>query len=95
MVALQVALYGGILLAAPFVFYFISGFIFPALRMREKHYVYRGLGFGLLLFATGVTFCYFVLLPLALSASVAYSNWLGFGASRWRAEEYKIGRAHV
>ncbi len=88
MVALQVALYGGILLAAPFVFYFISGFIFPALRMHEKHYVYRGLGFGLLLFAMGVTFCYFVLLPLALSASVAYSNWLGFGASRWRAEEY-------
>ena len=87
-VALQVALYGGLVLAAPFVFYFIAGFIFPALKLKEKHYVYRGLGFGLFLFALGVCFCYFILLPLALSASVAYSNWLGFGASQWRAEEY-------
>ena len=87
-VALQVALYGGILLASPFIFYFVAGFIFPALKMREKHYVYRGLGFGLLLFAAGVSFCYFFLLPLALSASALYSNWLGFEANQWRAEDY-------
>jgi len=87
-VSLQIALYGGLVLASPFVFYFVAGFIFPALRMREKHYVYRGLGFGLSLFAIGISFCYFVLLPVALRASVAYSNWLGFAANQWRAEEY-------
>jgi sec-independent protein translocase protein TatC len=87
-VSLQIALYGGLVLASPFVFYFVAGFIFPALRLREKHYVYRGLGFGLFLFAMGVSFCYFVLMPLALSASVVYSNWLGFEANQWRAEEY-------
>ena len=87
-VALQVALYGGLLLASPFVFYFVAGFIFPALKMREKYYVYRGLGFGLCLFFLGVSFCYFVLLPVALSASVLYSNWLGFQANQWRAEDY-------
>jgi sec-independent protein translocase protein TatC len=87
-VAMQVSLYGGTLLASPFIFYFIAGFIFPALRMREKYYVYRGLGFGLVLFATGVAFCYFILMPLALSASAAYSNWLGFEANQWRAEDY-------
>jgi sec-independent protein translocase protein TatC len=87
-VAMQVALYGGTLLASPFIFYFLAGFIFPALRMREKYYVYRGLGFGLILFAMGVAFCYFILMPLALSASAAYSNWLGFDASQWRAEDY-------
>jgi sec-independent protein translocase protein TatC len=87
-VALQVSLYGGTLLAAPFIFYFVAGFIFPALRMKEKYYVYRGLGFGLLLFSLGVSFCYFLLLPLALSASAAYSNWLGFDATQWRAEDY-------
>ena len=53
-VALQVSLYGGTVLAAPFIFYFVAGFIFPALRMKEKHYVYRGLGFGLVLFSIGV-----------------------------------------
>lgn len=87
-VALQLAMYGGLVLAAPFVFYFVAGFIFPALRMNEKYYVYRGLGFGLFLFAVGISFCYFVLLPIALSASVGYSNWLGLQANQWRAEEY-------
>ncbi|PYI82519.1 MAG: twin-arginine translocase subunit TatC [Verrucomicrobia bacterium] len=87
-VALHVALYGGIVLASPFVFYFVAGFIFPALKMREKHYVYRGLGFGLTLFAAGVSFCYFVLLPVALQASVMYANWMGLDANLWRAEEY-------
>jgi len=87
-VSLQIALYGGLVMASPFVFYFVAGFIFPALKMREKHYVYRGLGFGLTLFFLGVSFCYFVLMPMALRASVAYSNWLGFEANQWRAEEY-------
>lgn len=87
-VALQVALYGGMVLACPFIFYFIAGFIFPALRLKEKYYVYRGLGFGTFLFFLGVSFCYFILMPLALAASVGYSNWLGFEANQWRAEEY-------
>jgi sec-independent protein translocase protein TatC len=87
-VALQIALYGGLVLAAPFVFYFVAAFIFPALRLREKYFVYRGLGFGLGLFLTGLCFCYFVLMPIALNASVAYSNWLGIAVTQWRAEEY-------
>jgi sec-independent protein translocase protein TatC len=56
--------------------------------MHEKYYVYRGLGFGLVLFFLGVGFCYFFLMPLALSASALYSNWLGFESNLWRAEEY-------
>ena len=87
-VALQVALYGGTVLASPFIFYFVAGFIFPALRMKEKYYVYRGLGFGLFLFSVGVSFCYFILMPIALAASAMYSNWLGFEANQWRAEDY-------
>lgn len=87
-VALQVSLYGGTLLASPFIFYFVAGFIFPALRLREKYYVYRGLGFGLVLFSIGVCFCYYLLMPVALSASAMYSNWLGFEANQWRAEDY-------
>lgn len=87
-VAFQVAFYGGIVLAAPFIFYFIASFIFPALKMTEKYYVYRGLGFGVSLFMVGVAFCYFALMPLALAASQAYSKWLGFSAYQWRAEEY-------
>ena len=87
-VALQVAMYGGLVLASPFVFYFIAQFVFPALKMRERKYVYRGLAFGVTLFALGVCFCYFILMPVALAASQLYSQWLGFGAYQWRAEDY-------
>ena len=56
--------------------------------MREKNYVYRGLGFGVALFLFGVCFCYFVLMPIALAASQKYSEWLGFSAYQWRADDY-------
>jgi sec-independent protein translocase protein TatC len=87
-VAFQVAFYGGLVLAAPFISYFIATFVFPALKLRERKYVYRGLFFGGGLFALGVSFCYFILMPVALSASQLYSQWLGFGAYQWRAEDY-------
>jgi sec-independent protein translocase protein TatC len=87
-VAFQIALYGGMVLASPFIFYFLMSFIFPALKMREQKYVFRGLIVGVGLFLTGAAFCYFTLLPLTLAASQMYSNWLGLGASQWRAEDY-------
>ncbi|MEO6183171.1 MAG: twin-arginine translocase subunit TatC [Verrucomicrobiota bacterium] len=86
--AVQIALYGGIALASPFLFYFIGGFVFPALKVKEKKYTFSGLAIGLLLFLTGICFCYFILMPVALKASIQYSEWMGFNAETWRAEEY-------
>ena len=87
-VAFQVAIYGGTVLASPFIFYFAATFVFPALKLRERKYIYRGLAFGGGLFLLGVAFCYFALMPLALAAAQMYSHWLGFGAFQWRAEDY-------
>jgi sec-independent protein translocase protein TatC len=87
-VAFQVALYGGLVLASPFIFYFVAAFVFPALKMHERKYVYHGLIIGVGLFLIGVSFCYFILMPVALAASQMYSQWLGFGAFQWRAEDY-------
>ena len=87
-VAFQVAFYGGAVLSAPFILYFLAEFIFPALRIKERKYIYRALFIGGGLFLTGVSFCYFVLMPVALAASQMYSQWLGLGAFQWRAEEY-------
>jgi sec-independent protein translocase protein TatC len=87
-VAFQVAMYGGLVLAAPLVLYFVASFVFPALRMKERKYVYRGMFYGVGLFFLGVAFCYFILMPFALSASQRYSEWLGFTAFQWRAEDY-------
>lgn len=87
-VATKVAFYGGLVLASPFIFYYVAHFVFPALRLREKKHIYPGLAFGGGLFALGVCFCYFILLPLALTASVQYAEWLGLTANQWRAEDY-------
>jgi len=87
-VAVQVAFYGGMVLAAPFMLYFIASFVFPALKWKERKYIYRAVFIGGGLFMVGVSFCYFLLMPVALAASQMYSNWLGLGALQWRAEEY-------
>jgi sec-independent protein translocase protein TatC len=87
-VATKVAIYGGLIIASPFVFYFVATFVFPALKMMERKYVYRGLLFGGGLFLLGVSFCYFFLMPVALSASVQFSEWLNLGVTLWRAEDY-------
>lgn len=87
-VAFQVAFYGGMVLSAPIILYFIAEFVFPALHFKERKYIYRALFIGGGLFAVGVSFCYFILMPVALAASQIYSQWLGLGAYQWRAEEY-------
>ena len=87
-VAFQVAFYGGMVLASPFIFYFVAMFVFPALKFHERKYVHRGLAVGVGLFLTGVSFCYFILMPVALAAAQMYSKWLGLGAFEWRAEDY-------
>jgi sec-independent protein translocase protein TatC len=87
-VAFQVAFYGGMVIAAPIMLFFIAEFVFPALRIKERKYIYRALLIGGGLFFAGISFCYFVLMPVALAASQLYSQWLGLGAFQWRAEEY-------
>ena len=87
-IATKVAFYGGLVVASPFIFFFVAEFVFPALKMREKKYVYRGLSFGLGLFLTGVSFCYFVMMPVALAVSAQYADWFGIKATQWLAEDY-------
>ncbi len=88
LLSFQMAIYGGIVLGSPFLIYFIGQFVFPALKIKEKKYVGRGLSVGIGLFLSGVAFCYFLLMPTALMAAVKYSEWMGFKADQWRAEEY-------
>lgn len=86
--AVQLAIYGGLALASPYLLFTIGKFVLPALRLKEKKYTYWGTAIGLLLFFTGAAFCYFFMMPVALAASVQYSEWMGFQAHQWRAEEY-------
>lgn len=88
MVALKLAIYGGLILASPFVIYFVGQFVLPALKVREKGILFRAVAFGSVLFFIGVAFCYFVVAGVAIVATVQFSQWMGFGAEQWRAEEY-------
>lgn len=88
MVALKLAVYGGLVIASPFVIFFIGQFVLPALKVREKAFIYRVAGFGSILFFAGLAFCYLLIVQVALMASVQFSQWMGFGADEWRAEDY-------
>jgi len=88
MVAIKLALYGGVVLSLPFILYFIGQFVLPALKIKEREFVLRSLGFGVVLFLLGMLFCYYLMLQVALVATVEFSNWLGFSADEWRAEDY-------
>lgn len=88
MVALKLALYGGLVVAFPFVMYFIGQFVLPALRVNEKRILFKTVAFSGGLFLLGVVFCYFIVAVFALGATVQFSNWLGFEANEWRADAY-------
>ncbi|HTQ30252.1 MAG TPA: twin-arginine translocase subunit TatC [Opitutaceae bacterium] len=88
LVAFHVALYGALVVSAPFWIFFFGQFLLPALKMNERRLLFTWMGWGVLLFLTGVLTTYFFLLPVALRASMEYSTLLGFDATFWRADEY-------
>jgi sec-independent protein translocase protein TatC len=87
-IAFHVSLYAALILAAPFWMYFLGSFIMPALHRKERQAIFPWVGWSLLLFLTGILSTYFLLLPIALRASVQYSNLLGFDGYDWRADDY-------
>ncbi len=94
MSAIHMGFFGGIILASPFIFYYLGQFILPALKRKEKKYFFRACAIGSALFMSGVSVCYFIIMPLALKAAVQYSQWLlgqPFNPDKvvlWRAEPY-------
>jgi sec-independent protein translocase protein TatC len=60
---MRVALICGIILAMPYLTYEFIMFVSPALTRREKKYVYLILPWIALMFAGGVVFAYFILIP--------------------------------
>jgi Tat protein translocase TatC len=87
-IVMQIALFGGLTVAAPFVLFFLAQFILPALHQHEKRFAFIVAGWSTFLFLLGVAFCYFLMLVICLSTTVSFSNWLGFAADEWKADEY-------
>jgi sec-independent protein translocase protein TatC len=85
-VSFRVALFSGIALAMPVILYEIYAYIDPALFPNERKFV-RAIGLPvLLLFAGGMAFCYFVLLPRAIPFLLTFGGDVFTG--QLRADEY-------
>ena len=60
---MRVCLVSGVILAMPYLTYELIMFVSPALTRKEKRYVYFILPWVALMFAAGVAFAYFILIP--------------------------------
>ena len=66
MSVLKVCLYAGLIFSFPIILYFIGEFVIPGLNQKEKKLIIPVIITSFLLFAGGVLFAYFVVIPRAL-----------------------------
>lgn len=71
---MRVSLLSGLVLGMPVVTYQVLRFVLPGLRQDEKRWLYLGVPFASLLFAGGVAFTWFVMIPAAVPF---LTNFLG------------------
>ncbi len=62
----RITMLSGFILSLPFSIYQIYSFVGPGLTGREKRWVFLSIPFATVLFLTGASFAYFVMLPTAL-----------------------------
>ena len=74
MVYIKVAIYGGIFVAAPWVLYQVWQFVAPGLYKKEKRVVVPFLAWGTVLFYAGAAFCFWLVLPAAFPAMLAFAD---------------------
>jgi len=86
-VFIQIAFLSGLTLSMPFVLYFLAAFVAPGLTDKERKVVRPACFAAFLLFLTGVSFAFFVILPLTLSFSVRLNMFFGFDLF-WAASDY-------
>ena len=86
-IQIDLALTGGLTLSLPFILYFVAQFVLPALTRREARAIVPAFAAGTLLFAGGVLFCYFLILPQTLRFFIAYNAHFGF-RTEWTVQNY-------
>ncbi len=82
---MEIALFGGLILALPAILYFVSQFLLPALTPKERGFLGPIFAGGAALFVVGVCFCYFLVLSNTLKFFLSYNSYLGFG-TMWTAK---------
>ena len=86
-IAMQIVLWGGLLISVPFITFLLARFILPGLTRLERKVIVGSLGFVIALFILGVGIAYFITLPVALKIMFGLHAWLGIRAE-WTAVSY-------
>ena len=92
--AMLLALYAGLVLACPFLLYFLAQFVLPALTPKEKGLMWPVFAGGVGLFLAGVALAYFGVIPAGLKFFLDYNKYLGI-RSQWVIENYVSFVSHM
>lgn len=74
---MQLSLVGGVILAAPIIFYQLWAFVSPGLYAREKRYIVPFVLFSTTLFFSGVAFAFYVALPFSFPFFLSLLGQIG------------------
>ncbi len=80
----------GLVVSAPFIVFFIAGFVFPGLTVRERRAVVVYGAAAVALFFAGVCMGYFCVLPLAMRVLIGLGEWVGASVDFVSAADYVI-----
>lgn len=86
-IIIQMCLMGGLIMAAPFMLFFIGQFVAPALNPKELRMVLPTAFLGLILFVLGAAFSFFLLVPSTIRVSLELNELFGF-TQRWTPGAY-------
>ncbi|MFZ4681955.1 MAG: twin-arginine translocase subunit TatC [Terrimicrobiaceae bacterium] len=86
-IAIELSFYAGLIMAFPFLIFFLAEFILPGLKPEERRLLYPAAGVSLGLFLAGVLFAYYVVLPPTLGYFFNYSKSLDW-RPQWSVREF-------
>lgn len=84
---IQLCVFGGLLIAAPFILFFVGQFVAPALTEREMKAVAPLCASALVLFLIGAAFSFFLLMPSTVRIAIELNNAFGL-ETRWTVGTY-------
>jgi sec-independent protein translocase protein TatC len=76
-ISLEIAFFAGLFLSLPVILYQLWKFIGPGLFSHERKHVVPFMFLGMLFFTFGLLFCYFIVLPFALTFLMGYGAEMG------------------
>lgn len=86
-ISLDLAFYSGLVISFPLLTFFLAQFLFPALKPNERKILLPVAVFALILFLTGISFAYLVVLPGTLEFFFKDAKSMKWNPT-WTVREY-------